>query len=32
MAEWARDRGVWLIADEIYRYINFAGEARRRVS
>ena len=26
VAEWARDRGVWLIADEIYRYVNFAGD------
>jgi aspartate aminotransferase len=26
VAEWARDRGVWLIADEIYRFINFMGE------
>ncbi len=26
VAEWARDRGVWLIADEIYRNINFMGE------
>jgi aspartate aminotransferase len=26
VAEWAKDRGVWLIADEIYRYINFRGE------
>ncbi|MBT8397880.1 MAG: pyridoxal phosphate-dependent aminotransferase [Gemmatimonadetes bacterium] len=26
VAEWARDRGVWLIADEIYRYINFLGD------
>jgi aspartate aminotransferase len=25
VAEWAQDRGVWLIADEIYRYINFLG-------
>ncbi|MBW3534448.1 MAG: pyridoxal phosphate-dependent aminotransferase [Gemmatimonadetes bacterium] len=23
LAEWARDRDVWLIADEIYRYIHF---------
>lgn len=23
IAEWARDRGVWLIADEIYRRIHF---------
>lgn len=29
VAEWARDRGVWLISDEIYRYIYFGegGEA-----
>ena len=26
VAEWARDRGVWLLADEIYRYINFADD------
>ena len=26
VAEWARDRGVWLLADEIYRYINFEGD------
>ncbi len=26
VAEWARDRGVWLIADEIYRLISFVGE------
>jgi len=26
VTEWARDRGVWLLADEIYRYINFAGD------
>lgn len=26
VAQWARDRGVWLIADEIYRYVNFAGD------
>ncbi len=25
VAEWCRDRDVTLIADEIYRYINFAG-------
>lgn len=24
IAEWARDRGVWLIADEIYRRIHYA--------
>lgn len=24
VAEWARDRDVWLIADEIYRVINFS--------
>jgi aspartate aminotransferase len=24
VAEWCRDRGVWLLADEIYRFINFA--------
>ncbi len=26
VAEWARDRGVWLISDEIYRFISFVGE------
>jgi len=26
VAQWARDRGVWLLADEIYRYVNFAGD------
>ncbi|MFC1662069.1 pyridoxal phosphate-dependent aminotransferase [Gemmatimonadota bacterium] len=26
VAEWARDRGVWIVADEIYRYINFKGD------
>ncbi len=26
VVEWARDRGVWLLADEIYRYINFADD------
>ena len=26
VAEWARDRGVWLVSDEIYRYINFMGD------
>ncbi len=26
VAEWARDRGIWIIADEIYRLINFTGE------
>jgi aspartate aminotransferase len=26
VSEWARDRGVWLISDEIYRYINFLGD------
>jgi aspartate aminotransferase len=25
VAEWARDRGIWLVADEIYRNINFLG-------
>ena len=25
LVEWARDRRVWLIADEIYRAINFTG-------
>ena len=29
VAEWARDRDVWLIADEIYRYINFMVMDRR---
>jgi len=28
VAEWARDKDVVLIADEIYRYINFAGDGR----
>ena len=28
VAEWARDRGVWVIADEIYRYINFTSDGR----
>jgi aspartate aminotransferase len=27
VAEWAKGRGVWLIADEIYRNINFLGES-----
>lgn len=28
VAEWARDRGVWLVSDEIYRRIHFGeGEA-----
>jgi aspartate aminotransferase len=26
VVEWARDRGIWLLADEIYRYINFADD------
>jgi aspartate aminotransferase len=26
VAEWARDRGVWVISDEIYRYINFTSD------
>jgi aspartate aminotransferase len=26
VAEWARDRNIWIIADEIYRLINFKGE------
>lgn len=26
VAEWARDRGVWLLADEIYHFINFEGD------
>ena len=25
LVEWARDRRIWLIADEIYRAINFTG-------
>jgi aspartate aminotransferase len=24
IAEWARDRGVWIVADEIYRWIHYA--------
>ena len=24
VAEWAREKGVWLLSDEIYRHINFA--------
>jgi aspartate aminotransferase len=24
IAEWARDRGVWVVADEIYRWIHYA--------
>lgn len=27
LAEWARDRGVWLISDEIYRLIHFGDAA-----
>jgi aspartate aminotransferase len=26
VAEWAKERGVWLISDEIYRYINFMAD------
>lgn len=26
VVEWARDRGIWLLADEIYRNINFLGD------
>ena len=26
LIDWARDRDVWVIADEIYRVINFTGE------
>ena len=26
VAEWAKERDVWIIADEIYRLINFKGE------
>ncbi len=26
VAKWTRERGIWLISDEIYRYINFAGD------
>jgi aspartate aminotransferase len=26
VAEWAKDRGIWIISDEIYRLINFKGE------
>jgi aspartate aminotransferase len=26
VAEWARDRGIWLLSDEIYRHINFTSE------
>ena len=26
LAEWCRDRGVWLLSDEIYRNIHYAGD------
>jgi len=26
VAEWARERDIWIIADEIYRLINFKGD------
>jgi aspartate aminotransferase len=26
VAEWARERDIWLLADEIYRYINFKDD------
>ena len=26
LAEWCRDRGVWLLSDEIYRSIHYAGD------
>lgn len=26
VAEWARDRGIWLISDEIYRQIHFSDD------
>lgn len=26
VAEWAKERDIWIIADEIYRLINFKGE------
>jgi len=29
IAEWARDRGVWLVADEIYRAIYYGPEGDR---
>ena len=32
IAEWARDRGVWLIADEIYRPIYFGDDRYARMS
>jgi aspartate aminotransferase len=28
VAEWARDRDVWLLSDEIYRWIVFNGDGR----
>jgi aspartate aminotransferase len=26
VAEWARDNGIWLLSDEIYRFINFSDD------
>jgi aspartate aminotransferase len=26
VAEWAREKGIWIIADEIYRFINFQDD------
>ncbi len=26
ISQWAKERGIWIIADEIYRLINFKGE------
>jgi aspartate aminotransferase len=26
VAGWARERGIWLLSDEIYRFINFTGD------
>lgn len=28
VAKWARDRGVWLLSDEIYRWIVFSGDGQ----
>ncbi len=30
VARWARDRGIWLLSDEIYRRITFLGEEGAR--